>query len=318
MRSAVIRAIGSALPNCVIANEQLAQDFPSRDMVKIGSKLGILSRRVVDGNERAIDLAERAAKALFRENPCCREKVDFLLYCTQSPEYPLPTTACILQTRLGLTMDCGALDYNLGCSGYIYGLAVAKGLIAGGVARNVLLITAETYSRYIAHDDYGNRAIFGDAASATWVSDSGAGLQVGDFVLGTDGTGAENLIVRPGCPLWMNGPEILSFTLSCAPRMVARTLERNGISDADIALWVPHQANRYLMEFLRKKLRVPAERFFYYLEDVGNTVSSSIPLALEVARTKGLWKGALLPFGFGVGYSWGAVVLRATTGAVAR
>ncbi len=310
MANAVLRAIGVGLPEKILTTEDLAQAFPECAMGKIGAKLGIRSRHVMT-EERTIDVAIQASKALFAKEPLCRASIDFVLYCTQSPEYPLPTTACLIQEALGLPTTCGALDYNLGCSGYVYGLALAKGLVAGGIAQNVLLITAERYSQYIAPEDYGNRAIFGDGATASWISNEGDGLVIGEFVLGTDGKGAENLIVHPQKPLYMDGPEILSFTLERVPKIAEIILQKNICTFGDVSLWVLHQANAYILEFLRKKLKVPHERFYYALEDVGNTVSSSIPIALERAQREGLWSGQVLLLGFGVGYSWGGTILTA-------
>lgn len=331
--SAYIKAIEYFLPEKIITNNDLANEFPEWDADKIFSKLGIAERHVVQGNETASDLAVRAAENLFLQGRVRREDIDFVLFCTQSPDYPLPTTACILQNRLGLSKNCGALDYNLGCSGYVYGLALAKGLLLGGIAKNILLLTGETYSKKIHPKDKGNKSLFGDAASATVISSDGF-LEIGNFCLGTDGSGAENLIVRTGASrfpesafdvtfdvkqtpkssdhLFMDGGEIFSFTLTEVPRLVRETIMANGFSQEDIELFVFHQANRYILEYLRKRLKIEPERFFYYMEKVGNTVSTSVPIALvEAFRTGNLQCGMnILVAGFGVGYSWGGCVLK--------
>ncbi|MEG1612255.1 MAG: ketoacyl-ACP synthase III [Alistipes sp.] len=327
---AYIKAISYYLPEKVLTNHDLVQDFPEWNVEKIASKIGINERHVVREDECASDLAVAAAGKLFEEHGIDRLSIDFLLLCTQSPDYFLPTTACLVQNRLGLRTTIGALDFNLGCSGFVYGLSLAKGLIAGGVARNVLLITAETYTRHLHPKDKTNRTIFGDAAAATLISTDGF-AEIGNFSLGTDGRGAENLIVKTGGMrkpekandlsfdesnnphssdyLFMEGSEIFNFTLEAVPVLVEDTLAKNALKKEDIALFVFHQANKYMMNFLRKKIKIDEDKFFYYLENVGNTVSSTIPVALHAAQAEGRLTGNILLAGFGVGYSWGGVVL---------
>lgn len=326
-----IKAISYYLPEKVVTNEELVTDFPEWSIEKVASKIGISERHVVNKDEYASDLAAKAAEKLFSEHHIDREEIDFLILCTQSPDYFLPTTACILQHRLGLNTSTGALDFNLGCSGFVYGLSLAKGLIAGNIAKNVLLITAETYSRYIHPKDKGNRTIFGDAASATLISTEGY-ASIEYFSLGTDGRGAENLIVRSGGSklsdnqndlqfdesnnpvssdyLFMNGSEIFNFTLEAVPQLVKDTLLKNNLLKEDIDLFVFHQANKYMMNFLRKKIKIDEDKFYYCLENVGNTVSSTIPIALYEAKNECKLTGNILLAGFGVGYSWAGVILK--------
>lgn len=329
---AYIKAIIYYLPDRVLTNEEIVAEFPEWTVEKIADKVGVRSRRVAGKDETASDLAVGAAERLFLEYPDIRrEDIDYVLFCTQSPDYHLPTSACVIQERLGLRTDIGALDFNLGCSGYVYGLSLAKGLVAAGIARNVLLLTGETYSKYLHHRDKGNRTIFGDGATATVVSTDGWGL-IGNFALGTDGQGAGNLIVKSGCSripdkvgdlefdengnpissdyLYMNGAKIFAFTQKNVPLVVRQTLERNGLAKDDVDLFVLHQANSYMLEFLRKKMRIDDVRFMRFMEEVGNTVSNSIPIALVEARNQGRLKGNLLLCGFGVGYSWGSVIVK--------
>ena len=316
-----------------MTNEELVKDFPEWTIEKVASKIGIAERHIAGETETSADLATKAAEKLFTEHDIDRSTIDFVLFCTQSPDYFLPTSACLIQNQLGLLTSCGALDFNLGCSGFVYGLSLAKGLIAGGIAKNVLLLTAETYSKHIHPKDKGNRTIFGDAASATLVSTEGF-ASIENFSLGTDGRGAENLIVKKGGMrqpeavndlsfdegmnpvssdyLFMNGSEIFNFTLEAVPVMVEDTLIKNSILKEEIDLFVFHQANKYMMNFLRKKIKIEEEKFYYYLENVGNTVSSTIPIALYEAQQEGRLKGNILIAGFGVGYSWGATVLKSS------
>jgi 3-oxoacyl-[acyl-carrier-protein] synthase-3 len=273
-----------------------------------------------------------AAHKLFSSGVCRPESIDFLLLCTQSPDYFLPTTACILQDRLGLPTSAGALDFNLGCSGFVYGLSLAKGLIETGQAANVLLLTAETYSKFLHPEDRGVRALFGDAAAATLLQarhDAPAGglPWIGPFVFGTDGKGMNNLIVAKGgmrresadvttngsvAHLHMNGPEIFTFTLNAVPQAVKNLLKRAGKGIDDIDLFVFHQANRFMLDHLRDRLEIPKEKFVVSMSHCGNTVSSTIPIALrDAVNQQVLHPGQLVMLvGFGVGYSWGATLIR--------
>jgi len=327
-----IKDIAYYLPEGVLTNEDLVLEFPEWTAEKVANKIGVNKRHICAEDEFASDLAVKAAEKLFTEGNIDRSEIDFLLYCTQSPDYILPTTACILQSQLNLRTSVGALDFNLGCSGFVYGLSLAKGLIAGGIAKNVLLITAETYSKHIHPKDKGNRTIFGDAAAATLISTTGF-AEIGNFSLGTDGEGANNLMVKTGGTrftddlndlsfdehqnpvssdhLFMSGSEIFNFTLKAVPVLVKETLDKNDLKQDEIGLFVFHQANKFMMNFIRKKIKIEEEKFYYCLEDVGNTVSSTIPIALYHAKIDGLIKGNILLAGFGVGYSWAGTVLRA-------
>lgn len=328
---AFIKAISYYLPEKIITNEQLVEEFPEWTVEKIADKVGVNKRHIAE-NETISDMAVKAAEKLLSENPDInRENIDFVLVCTQSPDYFLPSTACIVQNRLGLKKTCGAFDFNLGCSGYEYGLATAKGYIAAGIATNVMLITSEAYNKHIHPRDKGNRTIFGDAGTATIISSDGF-AEIGEFVLGTDGSGAEELIVRTGGKafperandlvydengnphssdyLYMNGSEIFNFTLRVVPKMVKQTLEKNGLQMDDIDLFIFHQANIFMLNHLRKKLKIEEDKFFVNMFDVGNTVSSTIPIALCDARKSGFLHGNILLAGFGVGLSWGACTLK--------
>lgn len=329
---AYIKAISYYLPEKVVTNEDLVKEFPEWTVEKVAQKVGVNERHVVAENETASDMATQAAEKLFSEHNVDRSSIDFILLCTQSPDYYLPTSACLIQQRLGLRTDIGALDFNLGCSGFVYGLSLAKGLLAANIAKNVLLLTAETYSKHLHPKDKGNRTIFGDASAATLISDSGF-MSIGDFSLGTDGRGAENLIVRSGALrqptakndlsfdesgnpvssdyLFMNGGEIFNFTSTAVPILVEQVLKKNNMVKEDVSLWVFHQANKYMMNYLRKLVEIDADKFYYCLANFGNTVSSTIPIALYEAQKENRIKGNILIAGFGVGYSWGASILKA-------
>ena len=329
--NAYIKHISYYLPVNILTNEQLAQEFPEWTVEKIASKIGVNKRHIVADEETAVDMGVKASEKLFAENDVDKSTIDFLLFCTQSPDYFLPTSACVIQNRLGLQTSCGALDFNLGCSGYVYGLSLAKGLIAGNIAKNVLLITSETYSKHLHPKDKGNRTIFGDAAAATLISTDGF-AEIGEFVLGTDGRGAENLIVKTGAMrnknlkndlhfdennnpkssdyLFMDGSEIFNFTSDAVPILIKEILKKNHLLIENIDLFVFHQANKYMMNYLRKLIDLEKDKFYVCLESTGNTVSSTIPIALYEAQKANQLKNNVLLAGFGVGYSWGGVTLK--------
>lgn len=334
---AAIRSIASYLPAGKLTNAQLAQQYQEWGVEKISAKTGIAVRHIAAPDECASDLAVAAARRLFERGACAPDDVDFLILCTQSPDYFLPTTACLVQDRLGLRTDCGALDVNQGCSGFVYGLALAKSLVETGTVRNVLLLTAETYSKFINPRDRSVRTIFGDAAAATLVSAVDADEEViGPLVFGTDGRGAQHLIVpaggarRPLTPealeerqdgrgnwrsardLYMNGHEVFTFTLQAVPAAVSQLLEKAELSLQDVDYFVFHQANKFMLDRLRARLGIPQEKFCICMEHCGNTVSSTIPIALEHAlETRQVKPGdRLMLVGFGVGYSWAAALMR--------
>ncbi len=327
-----IRHIEYYLPEKVVTNKDLEDQFKKWEADKIYKKIGISGRHVTGNDETALDLAyEASTRVLDNYN---KENIDFLILCTQSPDYFLPTSACVLQDRLGLRKDIGAFDFNLGCSGYVYGLALAKGLIHSNIARNILLVMSETYTKHIHPLDLANRTIFGDGAAASIIEQS-SNEQIFEFVLGTDGSGRQNLIVpnggmrQPNDPqaievtnssgdistancLYMNGPEIFNFTIEAVPVAFNETLKKNKLTLDEIDYVVFHQANKYMIDFLRKKLNIPEEKFFMDMSDTGNTVSATIPIGLKKALIRGLIRpgNKVLLCGFGVGYSWGATVIQ--------
>ena len=328
---AYIKAISYYLPEKVVTNEQLVEEFPEWSVDKIAKKVGINERHIAAEDETAGDMALKAAEKLIQENGLNRDSIDFVLLCTQSPDYFLPSTSCIIQGRLGLPTKCGAFDFNLGCSGYEYGLAVAKGLIVSGVAKNVLLLTAETYNKHIHPKDKGNRTIFGDGASASLISSDGF-AKIGEFVLGSDGSGYDRLIHKTGAMrhyqplndfhedengtplssdhLYMDGKAIFDFTSDIVPPMIEETLTKHHLTMEDVDLFVFHQANRYMINYLRKLMEIDKDKFYVFMETVGNTVSSTIPIALCEAKKEGKLHGNVVLAGFGVGLSYGATLLK--------
>ncbi len=333
-----IRSIACYLPEHTLGNRELADVFTSWTEEKIVRKLGIETRPISGSDETAADMAVKSTEALFDAGSCVPEDIDFVLLCTQSPDYFLPTSACLVHERLGLPKSCGALDFNLGCSGYVYGLSLCKGLIEGGMARNVLLITSETYSKYINPLDRASRPLFGDGAATTLVSavaDSGES-PIGPFVFGTDGSGANLLIVPAGAQripktdetgvefsdgkgsvrskdqLYMHGPGIFSFAIDRVPPMVEEILQQSGKTREDIGCFVFHQANKYMLDRLRELCKIDESRYFNDVLHRGNTVSSSIPIGMIDAFQQGMLKPGewVMLVGFGVGLSWAATLVK--------
>lgn len=329
---AYIKAIEYNLPEKVLTNAEIAETFPEWTVEKIEKKIGIKERHIAVESETASDLAVGAAEKLFAVHNIDRSTIDYLIFVTQSPDYHLPTTACIIQTRLGLSNRITAIDVNLGCSGFVTGLSLAKAVVVSGQAKNVLLLTAETYSKYMHERDKSNRTIFGDGSAATLVSTEGM-AEIGNFVIGTDGNGAENLIVKSGCArnmqplndlviddfgnprssdhLFMDGPAILNYSLDSIPQLFADVLEANNLTKEDIDLHVYHQANIFLANLERRKLKIEPEKYYVNIEYVGNTVSSTIPIGLRMAMEEGkIQKGTkVLSLAQGLGYTWGGMVL---------
>lgn len=331
--SARISAIDYHLPEAVLDNEALSAEFPEWSVAKISAKTGIDRRHIAGPDEFSSDLATAAGRRLLERFDIDPASIDYLIVCTQSPDYYLPSTACIVQDSLGLPTTAGATDITLGCSGYIYALGLAKGLIESGQVSNVLVITADTYSKFINPADKSVRTIFGDGAAATLVTDDGAPDAMTAITYGTDGAGAKSLIVpsgglrdgvslqpkaapgeraldASGHDLYMDGPDIFNFTLAVVPDSVAQILSKAKLEQDDIDLFVFHQANAFMLEHLRKKLGVPAEKFFVALSESGNTVSSTIPIALADAVASGALKPGMkvMLLGFGVGLSWGGLI----------
>jgi len=323
VKHAALGPIAVHLPERVETNEQLAAEFPRWDLDLIFSKTGIANRHIADPSECASDLGVAACEKLFREANIDRESIDFLLFCTQTPDYPLPTTACLMQDRLGLKTSCGALDFNLGCSGFVYGLAMADGLIRTGAVKRVLLVTSETYSRYIDSADRSLRTIFGDGAAATLI-DAADEPSMGAFNFGTDGKGADTLLVTEGgarpaedahtprhrqrwkSQLYMDGPALINFTVAAVPQLVDQVLTDGGKRVEEIDLFLMHQATKKMLQQLQERLELEDERLPIELEDVGNTVSSTIPILIDQMRREGRLGPDVqtMLIGFGVGWSW--------------
>jgi 3-oxoacyl-[acyl-carrier-protein] synthase-3 len=311
------------LPEAVETNDFLRSEFPQWNMDLIEAKTGIRSRHIAAPGECASDLGVAAAEKLFKQFDIDRSTIDYLLLCTQTPDYPLPTTACLMQHRLGLRTGVGALDFNLGCSGFVYGLGLADALIRAGQAKRILLVTAETYSKYIRPDDRSLRTIFGDGAAATLI-DAASQPTLDGFAYGSDGSGADALIVNSGgarqpdqaiqprkrqrwsSPLFMDGPALVDFTLERIPGLIDTVLASAGWKREDVNLFLLHQATHLLLSKLSERLQLDETNMPMVLADYGNTVSSTLPIMLHDLRASGRLRPGTrsLLIGYGVGFSW--------------
>ncbi len=326
MKHAAIGPIAVHFPEKVEDNALLQAENPSWNMEVIAEKTGIKARHIAADDECSSDLAYRAAMKLFQENDVDPKSIDFLLLCTQTPDYTLPTTACLLQDRLGMRTNTGAFDFNLGCSGFVYGLSMADGLIRTGTASRILLITAETYSKLIAPTDRSLRTIFGDAAAATLIEPDSASSMWG-FKYGTDGTGADTLLAGGGfrnpeqgikprgrkrwpSDLYMDGPSLINFTVGKIPATVDEILEAANMTSEQIKYYLFHQATFKMLDQLRTTLRIEEESLPIRIEEIGNTVSCTLPILIKQLRDSGeLTRGQKnLLIGFGVGWSWAGCV----------
>ena len=321
-----IRAISTYLPATIEYNSELVD-------ARFIKKIGVKCRHICAKDEAAGDLAFNAAEKLFAEHELDRHEIDFILLCTQHPDHLGPHTAAHLQHRLGLKKSVGSMDIALGCSGYIYGLAVAKGLIETGLAKKILFITSSVYTKYINRADKSTRPLFGDGATATWL-DSGAQESLRAFVFGSDGSRFDKLIIpvggsrhmprdnpeifstdengnyRSNWEIFMDGMAITYFTLREVPPLVEKVLDAAKLTRADLDYCIFHQANKFMMTYLRDKAGLLDVPFHNDISETGNLVSGSVPLAIEqVVKNFGAenLKRVMLA-GFGVGLSWAGCI----------
>jgi len=316
-----IALIASYLPETVLTNDELVARF-GFDRAFLDDKIGVRERHIAGADEAVSDMAVAAAERLFAAAPVDREAVELVVLCTQNPDYRLPTTANIVQARLGLAQTVAAFDVNQGCSGYIVGLSVVRAMMIANGFRAALLLTADGYSKVMDAGDRATTPLFGDGAAATLLTADGPG-KIGRFTFGSDGSGADDLIVRgggsrnPAMPvsgpgaLYMNGRAIMKFMIRRVPADVDRCLALNGLERGDVDHFVFHQASGHMVRSLIKEMDLPPEKVPIEIADCANTVSSTIPIVLErLGGAAALAGRTVLLCGFGVGLSWGSTVVR--------
>lgn len=304
-----INVISACVPNNTIDNRSIS------DNQKLINSIGVNKRRIVNNNQRTLDLCIGAAKEIFKQTTITKSEVDAVIFISQTPEYQLPASACIAQNLLGLKEEIIAYDVNLGCSGYTHGLFLASTLIKSGL-NNVLLLAGEITSEIVDKADNSANLLFGDAGSATIVSKKqGSHL---NFVLGNDGSGFEAIIVDnqksyktnyTNDYLTMNGGEVFTFTLKRIPKLIQDSLTYSKLDKEAINFYIFHQANLFMLKTLAKAISVPFEKFPISIDEYGNTSSASIPLT--ICHQKNVIKQKpdnILMAGFGVGLSWSSVI----------
>lgn len=335
MRNA-IKKISCYYPEKTITNQDLQEEFPNLKIKELTRLTGVTQRNICADNQTSADMGVAAAESLFKDPELLKSDVDFVIFCSVGGDFITPSSACIIQDRLGLPSSCGAFDFNQGCTGYIYGLSLADSLITAGNAKNILLITAEAITNTIHPKDSSNRSIFGDAATASIISHRTTENNFGGFTFGTDGSKFDKIIIKHGrerFPLakyaeedkidnygnvlndanfYMDGTEVFNFSVTKAPELVSELLKKSNLNFEEIDFFVFHQANQIILETLGKKLRIPNNKLIVDIETTGNTVSSTIPIALHNAINTGIIKhgDTVLLAGFGVGFSWGGTILK--------
>jgi 3-oxoacyl-[acyl-carrier-protein] synthase-3 len=320
-------AVGARVPDRVVTNAELEETLDTSDEW-IVTRTGIRERRVASPDEAASDLAAAAADEILAQAGVAAEDVDVVLVATATPDHLFPATAALVAERIG-ARNAGSFDLMAGCTGFIYALAQACALVESGIARHVLAVGGETFSRVLDWTDRSTCVLFGDAGAGALVSASSEDEATGflGFDLGTDGSGAPLLLIPgggsrrpPSAPdyrreesfIQMNGREVFKFATRVMVDSATRLLDRLEIGPDEIDLLVAHQANLRIIEHAVKRLGIPQSRVFNNVDRYGNTSSASIPLALAEARERGrLRPGDLtLLIGFGAGLTWGSTVVR--------
>ncbi len=311
-----LKGISYHLPSKVVSNDDLVALNPTWEAERLFQKTGIRARRVAGDHETSLDLGEQAARSLLTELDLNPASIDALLFCTQTPDFLLPASSCILHERLKLATHCGTFDFNLGCSGFTYGLWLAKALVASQSAKTVLLVVADTLSKECRIGDQVTVPIFGDGAGAAIVSSDsqGALADIRDTLVGTDGRGWEHLKILGGASRYpnearhieMNGAEIFNFTLGSVTDAVYQFLNQRGLSFDDIDRVLLHQANGFILNALCRRMKLTPEKCPIDLENIGNTSSASLPILFRRCLDRGdLTSGDhCILVGYGVGYSW--------------
>lgn len=322
------------LPEASLTNDMLKKSHPQWEVDKVGAKSGVSNRFIAKEDETAFDLACVAVEKLS-SNGYDLSKIDGIIFCTQSPDYIMPSNAFLIHKHFNFKSQVWAFDYNLACSGFIYGLSIARGMIATGMAKDVLLINADTYSKYINPNDRATRILFGDAASATVIS-AMEESEIIDVELASEGSKYDSFYIPSGGikhpkneqtkeievdlsgneksqeNIHMNGFGVWKFISKIVPIQINEILKRNNYKIEDFDFVGFHQASKLTLDSLIKSLKIDPEKVYSNLEGIGNTVSASIPILLKDAMDLNkLNRGDLvLLSGFGVGLSWGTIILK--------
>ena len=317
-----IAGTGSLLPPRRVTNAELAADLAGRGIETsdewIVARTGIHARHFVDAQTQASDLALGAARQALQAAGCAAADIDLIIVATSTPDMVFPSTACILQAKLGIA-GCAAFDVQAVCSGFVYALTVADAMIRAGSARRALVIGAEVFSRLLDFDDRGTCVLFGDGAGAVVLEASEApGILATDLhadgahvdILCVPGT-VENGKVRGDPLLKMDGQAVFRLAVSVLEQAARTVLAKAGRAETDIDWLIPHQANIRIMQGTAKKLKLPLEKLVVTVDEHGNTSAASIPLAIDAAVRAGQVRrgDTVMLEGVGGGFTWGAVLL---------
>jgi 3-oxoacyl-[acyl-carrier-protein] synthase-3 len=321
-----IAGIASCVPPRVVDNLEAGAQHGAVEVRKVVAMAGVRNRHVVDAGVCASDLSCQAARGLLEKLDWAPESITGLIMVTQSPDYFLPSTSCLIHKWLGLSADCASFDVGLGCSGYPYGLYLAATMLKAGGHQRILVLHGETPSRFPAADDRATSLLFGDAGSATALTLQEGGRE-SVFNLCTDGSGYDTLIIRGGAfrdrhpadprdlSVYMDGAAIFNFTIQRVPPLVRDTLELAAASVNDVDAFILHQSNQYIMRYLATKCGLPAEKMPIVLGEFGNTGGASVPLTITQAFKNPAQAAdrsvpaRLMMLGYGVGLSWGAALM---------
>ncbi len=333
---ACIAGIEIDLPQRVVTNADLAREHPDWDMDKIAERTGVLERHVCADDETALDIGQRASERLLERLKLSPNDVGGVIFCTQTPDHILPGNSGLLQDRLKLPTSIPAFDIAHGCSGYVYGLFIAKSLIMSGAAKSILLVNADSYLRLLHPDDRSTITLLGDGDTASLIHavEEGPG-EIGEFSMGSDGGNADIFMIEAGgarvprsaetCQpivdstgsvrtaeyVKMDGPAVLAFVCKRVPPMVEELLEKVGHGMEVVDLVVPHQASALSLDYIQRWLELPNEKSVCNMSDVGNLASASIPAALRKEELAGRLRPGMkvMLVSFGVGLSWGACLV---------
>jgi len=336
---ASITSICYALPDGSLTHDELRKRFGSDEMDRLIQTTGIKNRRVSLNNECASDLATKAALKMINENNIDPKSIDFIIFSTQMPDYLLPTTACIIQHKLGIPTSAGAIDINLGCSQYLYAHSCAFAYIKSGLAKKVLVMTGDTPSRIINKNDRSVVPLFGDAGTAAIIepNDSDEDGYI-DFVFGTDGEQYDSLIwpasgmrgmhdqdkgveekdkfgsVRSAQDMYMDGQRIFLFTLKRVPETLKEFLIKHKLTADDIDFFIFHQASKFIIDSISKKMKIPEDKFNRVYADRGNSGGSTVGIALHdaISNRKIKQGDVVVLSAFGVGLSWSHALYKVT------
>lgn len=326
-----IKALSACVPANVVSNRDLGYLIPEEEIDKTINNIGIDQRRIADDDVTASDLCYRAARQLMDDNDIVPESIDVLLFMSQTSDYRIPATSCLLQHRLGLPRETLCFDITLGCSGYLFALSTAFAYASMDGINRVLLLDGETFSKIVNRRDKVDWPLYGDAGTATLIEKGDYGQST--FILNTDGSG-ENVLkihagmrnpitpescvereqedgnIRSDLEVFMDGMDVFNFAISKVPRSIKSLLQETGHSIDDVDYLVFHQANRFMMDFFVKKLKISPDRVPYCISKYGNTSSSSVPLTIS-SELSGRLDGdnTVVMSAFGAGLSWGAALL---------